>query len=77
METPQKDECLKAHLKEAGCRAKSIDELMGCLARGETEALIRLLARHRRVLVEKMHEAQRRVDCLDYLVERIKNGEAI
>ena len=59
---------LRENLKDAGC-----DQDMICrcevLAQGEKKAeLMRILSLHRQTLLDAVHENERRIDCLDYLI---------
>ena len=69
---------LRENLKDAGC-----DQDMICrcevLAQGENKAeLMRALSLHRKALLDAVHENQRRIDCLDYLIYQLKKqGEKI
>ena len=59
---------LRENLKDAGC-----DQDMIChceiLAQGEKKAeLMRALSLHRKALLDAVHEDERRIDCLDYLI---------
>ena len=59
---------LRENLKDAGC-----DQDMIChceiLAQGEKKAeLMRALSLHRKALLDAVHENERRIDCLDYLI---------
>ena len=62
---------LRENLKDAGC-----DQDMICrcevLAQGEKKAeLMRALSLHRQTLLDAVHENERRIDCLDYLIYQI------
>ena len=59
---------LRENLKDAGC-----DQDMIChceiLAQSEKKAeLMRALSLHRKALLDAVHENERRIDCLDYLI---------
>ena len=59
---------LRENLKDAGC-----DQDMIChceiLAQGEKKAeLMRALSLHRKALLDAVHENEKRIDCLDYLI---------
>lgn len=41
---------------------------------GQIQEAVRRLRRHRLRLMEKLHESQSRVDCLDFLIHRMKKG---
>ena len=56
------------NLKDAGCNARTISDFMEDLKEGKTAEGLKLLAVHRRSLLNHLHEEQKRIDCLDYLV---------
>ena len=69
---------LRENLKDAGC---DLDTICRCevLAQGEKKGeLMRVLSLHRRALLDTVHENERRIDCLDYLIYQIeKQGKKI
>ena len=59
-------------LRDAGCTEESVAAL---LAHGEDlRRLLELLARHRASLLDEVHRCEKKIDCLDYLVYRIKQN---
>ena len=63
---------LRENLKDAGCDP---DMICRCeaLVQGEKRGeLMRVLSLHRRVLLATVHENERRIDCLDYLIYQIE-----
>ena len=71
-ETSDKQAILRENLKDTGCDP---DMICRCevLARGEKQGeLMRVLSQHRRVLLDAVHENERRIDCLDYLVYQLE-----
>ena len=64
------------NLRDAGCSDKFIREFTE-LGRGGREAeQRRLLAKRRAELLDELHESQRRIDCLDYLIYMRRRGGA-
>ena len=59
------------NLKDAGCSGDTIACCMACLDGGKKEELIKRLEQHREGLLQKIHEGERQIDCLDYLVYQI------
>ncbi len=71
-EASDKQAILRENLKDAGC---DLDTIYRCeaLAQGEKRGeLIRVLSLHRRALLDAVHENERRIDCLDYLIYQIE-----
>ena len=67
-EASDKQAILRENLKDAGCDP---DMIRRCevLAQSEKQGeLMRVLSLHRRSLLDAVHENERRIDCLDYLV---------
>ena len=63
---------LRENLKDAGC-----DQDMICRCEVLTQAekrgeLMRVLSLHRKALLDAVHENERRIDCLDYLIYQIE-----
>lgn len=59
---------IRQNLIDAGCGQEFITEFMEDLKQGKTTEELKLLAAHRRTLLDKLHREQKRIDCLDYLV---------
>nr|WP_319217833.1 hypothetical protein [uncultured Trichococcus sp.] len=66
------EEMLITNLKDAGCDDKIIAAFL--LYRQTNEQLKQkdLLEKHRSILLDKIHEDQKAIDCLDYLLYKIK-----
>ena len=60
------------NLRDAGCGALLIEKFLALREGGNSREQLRILARQRAALLEKIHAAQKKVDCLDYLVFHIK-----
>ncbi len=60
-------------LHDAGCSAELI-ELYGSAA--SDCARICLLKRHRRELLDDIHSGQQKLECLDYLIYRLRSTSA-
>lgn len=56
------------NLRDAGCDADKISEICRLCDAGQIQEAIRILRQHRCGLMDKLHQSQNRVDCLDYLV---------
>lgn len=61
-------ETIIQNLKDAGCSAGTISDFMEDIEGGKMADGLKLLAVHRRSLLDHLHEEQRQIDCLDYLV---------
>lgn len=58
-------------LKDAACDDQICQRVICFLERNRTDDAIRILRGHRCGLLEELHEHQRRIDCLDYLVHKL------
>ena len=64
------------NLADAGC-TKHDAEIAGELFKnGQTDELIQFLKKCRCSLMDEMHESQRKVDCMDFLIRRAERNEA-
>ena len=68
----EKDCSLIRSLRDAGCGASLIEKILALHESGKLREELRLLARQRCGLLEKVHATQKKVDCLDYLVFNLK-----
>ena len=71
-EASDKQAILRENLKDAGCDP---DMIRNCeiLAQSKKQGeLMRVLSQHRRALLDAVHENERRIDCLDYLVYQLE-----
>lgn len=59
------------NLEDAGCSQDFIKDFLK--QQGNKTAQINLLSKQRKLLLEKMHIQQKRIDCLDYLIYQIKH----
>ena len=65
------EEAIVQNLKDAGCSKDVIECCISCLNNGRKEELLRRLENHRKGLLHKVHEGEKQIDCLDYLVYQI------
>lgn len=63
------------NLEDAGCETHLIVEFLQYDKKGMTQQQLCLLAKYRKTLLERIHEEQCRLDCLDYLIHNIKAGK--
>lgn len=60
------------NLEDAGCSNHLITEFLRLDADGKIKEQLRLLIKHREDLLNAIHENQKRIDCLDFLIFNIK-----
>ena len=63
-------EKILTNLSDAGCGSEELEKARKLYEAGDTEALIRHLRKCRCIRMEELHESQRKVDCLDYLIRQ-------
>lgn len=66
---------LRQNLLDAGCSADTVQRCMDLAGKQERGELLRVLSCHRRELLNSVHEGEKRIDCLDYLVYQIERQE--
>lgn len=68
-------EAVVQNLKDAGCTQEVIECCMACMEQGKKKELLKRLEEHRAGLLHKVHEEEKHIDCLDYLVYQIRRCE--
>ena len=66
---------LVQNLEDAGCTEEFIRRFLESRKEGNRDKQKRLLAGQRCRLLDDVHENQKRLDCLDYLIYEIKKEE--
>ena len=69
------EEIIIQNLKDAGCNMSQIEEFMDYAGKHEKNSELKLLRQQRNVLLDGLHEKQRMIECLDYLVYQIQKEE--
>ncbi len=64
------------NLTDAGCGCDFVSRFIELGRRGEDGEQNRMLSRHRAELLGQLHESQRQIDCLDFLIYKRRKGEA-
>lgn len=63
---------LRENLLDAGCGPELMERFMALIGQGKEQEALALLTGHRKHLLDYCHAEQKKIDCLDYLVYRIK-----
>lgn len=66
-------ESIVQNLKDAGCEPETVVLFLQMREDGKTSDQLCLLAKHRKKLLDDIHGEQAKLDCLDYLIHKIKN----
>ncbi|MGI6009973.1 MAG: hypothetical protein ACOX8H_00560 [Ruminococcus sp.] len=61
------------NLRDAGCTDEMVEKFLALQDSENEEQQIRFLSGHRKHLLEKLHQEEKRIDCLDYLIYQIQN----
>ena len=64
------------NLKDAGCDRKIIECFMECMAQDDFNGQLRLMKEQRQCLLDRVHNGEKQIDCLDYLVYQIDRSRA-
>lgn len=63
------------NLQDAGCEPDVIERFLVLWDAGNTSDQLRLLSCYRCRLLDKIHQGQKQIDCLDYLIYHLKKCE--
>ena len=74
MDETNKEFLMRRNLTDAGFPESEIARIISLLEEGRETAVHRILAQHRTDLLNTVHENQKRIDCLDYLVYDMNNN---
>lgn len=61
-------QALIQNLIDAGCDTALTEQFVSMVEQGREKEALALLAKHRKNLLEHCHVAEKKIDCLDYLV---------
>lgn len=64
-------EAVVQNLEDAGCGPDIVACCITCMEQGKKKELLERLEEHRTRLLNKVHEEEKHIDCLDYLVYQI------
>ena len=68
----QERDKILSNMKDAGCKGEALEKAEQLYEAGDTKALLLHLRKCRCVLMEELHECQRKVDRMDYLIRQTK-----
>ncbi len=63
------------NLLDAGCDASTIEQFLVLERSGRRDEQRRLLSRHKAHLLEELHRAQYKIDCLDHMAYAMEAGD--
>lgn len=62
------------NLIDAGCDRKTTDMCMAFIKEGQLLDMMPILRKHRNALLDSVHKGQKQIDCLDYLLYKLKKA---
>lgn len=77
MTSENNENAMIQNLKDAGCDKDTITAFVKDLREEKITDGLKLLAVHRRSLLDKLHKEQKRIDCLDYLVYKLEKNQKV
>ena len=66
------DQAVIQNLKDAGCNTKTVEQFIIYVREGNLQEQLNLLFKHRQKLLDMIHKEEKMIDCLDYLVYKLK-----
>ena len=72
MEYGDNPDAVIQNLEDAGCDQDTVEQFMELGENGERQRQMKLLEKHRKGLLEKVHKKEKQIDCLDYLVYQMR-----
>ena len=72
MENRISEQELLQNLKDAGCSPEERERFLVLEGTGNISGQLALLSLRRRKLLERVHQEEKRITCLDYLVYRLE-----
>lgn len=68
MDMQTTEDAMIQNLKDAGCDTETITAFLQDLRTDQIDRGLNRLSRHRQQLLHHLHEDQKQIDCLDYLI---------
>nr|WP_305147340.1 hypothetical protein [Butyricicoccus faecihominis] len=62
---------------DAGCDQEMVQRCAALAGEERTAEVLRILSRHRRTLLDTVHQREKQIDCLDYLVYKLKKEQSM
>lgn len=72
-----REESIVRNLRDSGCGEDIIEAFIDNLHKEKYSEGLKLLTAHRHTLLDELHKEQKRIDCLDYLVYKMKKEKMI
>lgn len=65
-------EAIIQNLKDAGCDKTTVEQFVEFSKGRDKQKQFKLLEKHRRILLEKVHRNEKQIDCLDFLIFQMR-----
>ena len=75
MNSEKNETAIIQNLKDAGCGSDTITAFIEDFRNEKIADGLKILAVHRRSLLEELHKEQKQIDCLDYLVYKLEKNQ--
>lgn len=72
MKRPLSEDFIKQNLEDAGCDCDLIECILADYEASDKEEMRKRLNKHRKELLDLVHENYKKIDCLDYLCYQIE-----
>lgn len=72
-----KNKIIIQNLKDSGCDDEFIEKFFRLESERKTNEQMHSLMKYRTGLLAELHECQRKIDCLDYLIFNLKQNKSI
>ncbi len=69
------DQEINQYLKDAGCEERQRKQFLSIYHTSSIQDQVTLLRQWRKPLMDKLHESQEKVDCMDFLLYKLRKGE--
>ena len=71
-EAEEQYEKIHQNLIDAGCDQKTTELCLAFVKEGQLLDMMPILRNHRNALLDSVHRGQKQIDCLDYLLYKLK-----
>ncbi|MCI8956669.1 MAG: hypothetical protein HFG29_06730 [Eubacterium sp.] len=71
----KKDQCIIMCLQEIGCNQITIEKYLKMSKENDIEGMVKMLSCIRCRVLEQIHEKQEKLDCLDYIIFKLKKDK--
>lgn len=66
-------DAMQQNLLDAGCQEDLANRVCDLMAQGKQTEALKLIAQHRKRILDCCHAEQKKIDCLDYLVYQLEH----